>query len=135
MNIESKAFDGYAEIKLSGEFSNQIIREQFALVLEQPWWKPGQGIIWDARELGVDAIDGAVVEDMGRLRREFLPQRGVGPSACVVSQSLAFGLSRMFGLSYEMEMPAGFATYYDVDEARRWMRDKLAKRQRVATSA
>jgi len=111
-------------IRASGRASTEGFEAYLRELLGHPEWLPGKGILVDFR-----ALDGSHLtkEDVRRISDLHVPigdRLGISPCAIVVSDSLHFGLARMWEAYSDRRVPLRVRVFDSMDEARGWLKSE-----------
>lgn len=118
--------ESYATIRASGDARAEGFAAYQRELFARPEWRPGLDVLIDFRELHGENLK---AEDIRRIAEQsvaYQPQYGSGRSAVVVSESLAFGLVRMYGSLVESKAPRNLRVFHTLEEARAWLAGKPA---------
>lgn len=112
-------------LTVSGDAYVDGFQEYLNDVLSDPGWKPGTAALIDFRELRLEHLSFPDVERIVELHVPYLTRIGKSPMAVVVSRPVDFGVVRMWE-SLAADMFPVHRVFYDIAEARTWLRSKQA---------
>ena len=104
--------------------SGALSFEEFAFVLEtiltSKEYPVNINTIWDLREADFSSVDSQFWERIIEYRKEFT-ERNNCRSAMIVSKDLQYGMSRMFEITSEGNIPQQVRVFRDFSEGENWI--------------
>lgn len=104
-----------------GEFTVEDYLQGMEQFLESEHFRPGVDSIWDFRQVSVRSVTAEVLMAVAEYNETLAQRRGDSwRVALVVSEEVAFGLSRMF-MAYVESVPNDVNVFRAMEEAERWI--------------
>ena len=114
----------YVYIQTDGEASAQGFDELLTAIVESPNWITGSKQLVDHRKLKPEKLTPDDVQRIGDIVKSHAEKLGNGRCAFVVSNTLGYGLIRMYDCLGGDDVHQESAVFYTVDEAVKWLTDK-----------
>ena len=114
------------ELKLRSHIIKGIIDvAELTLYLKQLYSKSAYNlelnVFWDLREADFSSVSSEEVRSFMNYVSIKWGKSGKNKAALIVSQDLAFGMSRMYQMLMENSTPSQIAIFKDIDEAKKWI--------------
>lgn len=110
-----------ATIRASGEARTEGFAAYQRELFADARWHAGMDVLVDFTELHGESLKAEDIRKIAEQSIAFQPQYGSGRTAVVVSESLAFGLVRMYGSLVESKAPRNLRVLHTLEEARAWL--------------
>lgn len=111
----------YVYIQTDGEASVSGLDRLLKDLVNAPEWKPGTMQLVDHRKLKLDKFTSNEMQAVKEIVKANSDKLGNGKCAFVVSNTLGFGLARMYELSGGREVHQEIAVFYKIEEAIEWL--------------
>jgi hypothetical protein len=108
-------------MKSSGEVTPSEFAGIFRDLVAHPQWKRGMNILSDYVEADGRKLTAEEVRAMSQGYAAMANELGPGRSALIVSESLQYGLTRMWISWTEMKVEREVRVFTSMDEARAWL--------------
>lgn len=125
--IIKEDYSSYYLVQLSGQFNLHVFEECYIDLLNHNQWKPGCGILWDARQCIVEHLNEEDMRTIGMMNLKYKVERGEGKSAWVVEKSVDFGMARMFENINEMVILYNFRVFMSMQDAQIFLANTNSK--------
>ena len=114
----------YVYIQTDGEASVRGFDELLTAIVESPNWITGSKQLVDHRKLKPEKLTPDDVRSIGNIVKKHAEKLGNGRCAFVVSNTLGFGLIRMYDSLGGDDIHQESAVFYTIEEAVKWLKDK-----------
>ncbi len=111
----------YVLIKASGAITPASFQAQFRELIEHPQWRSGTNILSDYSDAEVQEVTSEDVRNMAVGYAALAPKLGPGRSAIFASESLKYGLARMWVSWTEMKVEREVQVFTSMDKAIEWL--------------
>jgi hypothetical protein len=115
-------FDSTSDLRIHsihGEVVFEELRTALTRLYESPEFKPDQNSLWDLREAKLETMSAEQARSISDLVRGHRGTTSAGRSALVVSEDLAFGMSRM--IEMRLDGSHQVRVFWDLSEATSWL--------------
>ncbi len=113
----------YVYIQTDGEASVSGFDKLLTEIVESPKWKTGTKQLVDHRKLKLHMLTSEDVRKIMEIVKKNSKELGNGRCAFVITDTLGFGLARMYELLGGKDIHQGIAVFYTIDEAVEWLRN------------
>lgn len=111
----------YVCLKSTGVITPSEFTNVFRDLVAHPQWKKGMNVLSDYMEADGRKLTAEEVRGMSEGYAAMADAMGSGRSALVVSESLQYGLARMWISWTEMKVQREVRVFTSMDEARAWL--------------
>ena len=115
--------DNLAVVTLNGPAEADFFISFYPLLLDDPLFRPGMAIIWDAHDVIIDQRDPVGLQRVGEFIQAQAEKRGKGKSALVAPSDLNYGTTRVFMSLFHQDLPIELMVFRTMEEARAWTSD------------
>lgn len=112
----------YVYIQTYGEASIIGFDKLLTEIVASPNWKPGTKQLIDHRELTLHKLTSNDMRAIMNIVEKNIEKLGNGRCAFVISNTLGFGLVRMYELLGGENLHQEIAVFYTIEEAVEWLR-------------
>lgn len=111
-----------AYIKVLGSAGSRDILDAFDMAVESPDYRDGMGRLWDFTEIDISALDGGTIREMAKYSLRFPPGIRDVKVGFVVTETMAYGLTRMFQSYSDSYAETLVRLFRDMESAEEWMK-------------
>lgn len=116
--------DGILEIKTSGIFSNDDLRNMIEQILSNPKWEKNMNTIADFREVNIKKIKFKDILTTKSIHAQFSDMVGSGKIAAILNSDLGYGLSRSYEAISCRHTKSRIMTFRDYNNGMKWLIDE-----------
>ena len=92
-------------------------------IISHPQWKPGKRILLDHRELNIDEISAAGIEDVSFYFITISDKLGDGKIALVMNRDIDFGIARAWESITNLDVDIQIHVFRQLEEAINWLNE------------
>lgn len=117
-------FPEFVCIETRGLASVDGFERLVSTLIQHPRWRTGSNLLLDHRKLEMKDVNYTEMLQIAAVVRSYRDHLGKGRCAFVIRDKLGLGLSRMYGLLGGDALHAAIAVFFQIDQARNWLRER-----------
>ena len=118
-NINKK--DNLRIHKVTGRIVFDKLMEALNEIYSKPDHNPEMNTLWDLRDADVSSFPSVQVQHIQSFVSKYWGKSGKSRSALIVSEDVAYGLSRMYEIMSEGKTAGKIMVFRDYEEALKWV--------------
>jgi hypothetical protein len=115
--------DPFVRTRTTGPLTREGFERFIEELVTNPGWRRGMNILSDYREAEAKPLSAEDIRAMSAYYASLQERLGPGKSALVVSDSLEYGIARMWISLTEMKVSRELRVFHSISEAERWLRE------------
>lgn len=110
-------------IKTEGDGTVEGIVAFLKDIISHPEWKPGHNILLDHRDLRIDKITVADIEEVSKYFISIGNELGTGKIALIMKRDIDFGIARAWELATELDVDIKIRVFRKIEDANNWLKE------------
>jgi hypothetical protein len=120
--IEFRAEEPFVRVTTTGSLTREGFERFIEALIAHSNWRRGMSILSDYREAEARPLSAADIRAMSVFYAGLQERLGPGKSALVVSESLDYGIARMWISLTEMKVSREIRVFHALEEAEAWLK-------------
>jgi len=108
--------------KVTGKIGFDKLMDELKEIYSKPDFNPEMNNLWDLRDADVSSFPSEQVQHIQSLVSQYWGKGGESRSALIVSEDVAYGLSRMYEILSEGKTAGKIMVFRDYEEALKWVK-------------
>jgi len=108
--------------KVTGKIVFDKLMDELKKIYSKPDFNPEMNTLWDLRDADVSSFPSEQVQHIQSFVSQYWGKSGKSQSALIVSEDVAYGLSRMYEIMSEGKTASKIMVFRDYEEALKWVK-------------